>query len=157
MLNEEALEALGARYKSTGGVGTFMWKRHQLVLRHPTVDEWDAHLRTRAADLSGGPVRQLAQILLVAFDGETDVMRARAAFGAFLSAGNAAFPNAPEWLAFIAVLAGTAQEEDIAHMGEAVRLWTGAPTATPAASPNGSGTAPVVGTASATTDVPLRS
>ncbi len=154
MLDAEALETLGVKYKSTGGVGSLSWKGHQLVFRHPTLDEWDGYCRNKAQDPGSGPNRQISQVLLVAFDGDVEVTRARMAYGAFLSAGNAGFPNAPEVTALLATLAGTVQEEDIAHMGKVCAIWSGAPAASRAASPNGSGTAPDMGTSSGTTGGP---
>jgi hypothetical protein len=142
MLSEEQLEALGARYKSTGGVGSLVWKGHQFVFRHPNIDEWDNYTRSKKVEASGAPDRQITQMLIVSFDGETDIGKARQAYGAFLAAGNAGFPNAPQTNALLSHLAGTVTEEDLAQMGEAVRLWTGIPRDLPGASRNGSLTVP---------------
>ena len=157
MLDAEALETLGVKYKSTGGVGSLSWKGHQLVFRHPTLDEWDGYCRNKAQDPGSGPNRQISQVLLVAFDGDVEVTRARMAYGAFLSAGNAGFPNAPEVTALLATLAGTVQEEDIAHMGKVCRIWAGDPVSTPRDSQSGSGIAQGAPMNSATMPVPQQS
>jgi len=137
MLSEEQLDAIGVRYKATNGVRSLMWKGHQFVFRHPTIDEWDAHMRNQATG-GGAASRQVSQVLLVAFDGETDITKARLAYNGFLAAGNAGFPNAPEVTMLLQALAGTVEEEDLANMGKAWRLWNGVPAVTPGASPNGS-------------------
>jgi hypothetical protein len=150
-LTEEQLEALRARHKKIARV---VWEGHECVFRKPTRDEWHAYLRSKDEPMSRHTAQELhSQLTLVAYDGETGLPAARIAYTAGLLEECPGFANAPELGAALSVLAGTAQEEEIEHLGKVVAVRSGRRSTTLTASPSGSSTAPA-GESSASTAAP---
>jgi hypothetical protein len=155
MLDEAALEALRIKFKKIARVA---WEGHEVVFRRPTRDEWHSYLRAKGSPMEAHTAQEHhSQITIVAYDGDTAMPGCRIAYTNGLLEECPGFANAPELGAALSVLAGTAQEEEIKHLGEVVRVLSARHPSTRTDSPNGSATAPTVGTSSATTDVPLRS
>ena len=151
MLSEEQKDALEKAHKK---IGVISWEGHEIVFRRPTRTEWHNYMRMNGdAAANAAALDSHAQITLVAYDGDIQMPRARIAYTNELLEECPGFANAPEVAAVLAVLAGTAQQEDLANLGKVARVRQSGRRLTPTASPNGSPTSPEA-PSSPTTDAP---
>jgi hypothetical protein len=140
MLSEDQLEALRSQFTKIGVVD---YNGHQIVFRRPTRDHCREYRRMRESPAEKHEATErLAQVALVAFDGETDVNRARTTYTNVFLDEYPLFASVPKVMAVLSVLTGMVEEEDAADLGKGASVRSVRPRSTPAASPNGSGTAP---------------
>ena len=144
MLDDVGLESLRVRYG--GKVGVVEWQGHQIVLRKPTRD--DVRDFRRKGEDDPDRVDQLTQVMLVAFDGEVDLVAAKEKYLAFLSECPM-FTDTPKCRAAVNVLGGIVEVEDSETLGKFVRVLNGRPRSIAKGSPTGSDTS-AEGTPSAT-------
>ena len=137
MLDDAGLESI--RVQCGGKIGVVDWQGHQLVFQKPTRDD----IRDFRRKGEGDPDRvdQLTQVMLVSFDGETDRVKARQAYIAFLSDAPL-FTDTAKCRAAVNVLGGIVEVEDSETLGKYVRILSARPRTTAKGSPNGSLTAP---------------
>ena len=134
MLNDEQVEGLRIKY---GKVAVVDYRDHQLVFRRPSRDNMRDYRRKQDSPSErADALDQLAQLTIVAFDDETDGVRCRTAFLAFLDEFPA-FTSHPKPMAAIAALSGLVEQEDEATLGKGVSIRSSAPKRTPTDSPNG--------------------
>lgn len=139
MLNETDLEALKVKH---GKIGEVWWSGHQLVFRRPDrMQVRDYRRKQDTAAEKPDSIDQLAQVMLVAFDGEQDGTRARTLFLTFLDE-YPAVTSSPKLLGCISCLAGLAEEEDEANLGKGVTIRAASRLPSPMASTNGSAVSP---------------
>jgi hypothetical protein len=152
MLSEEQLEAMQQRWRKVVRV---LWDGHECVFRKPTVPEYEAYQRQRAdAQSSHAAMKQFSQVLIVYYDGDTSMPGARIAYTNGLIEDNPGFPNSPECGAALMYLAGTAQEEELAHLGKVLRPCGHRSASMRVASLNGSAIAPGGQTSGPTAPLP---
>ena len=139
MLDDAGLESLRVRYG--GRVGVVDWSGHQIVFRKPTREDIREFRRKGGTAEEPDRVDQLSQVMLVAFDGEVDLVKARTMYLGFLSE-YPLFTSGAKCSAAINALSGIVEVESEAALGKYVRLLSARPKPMPKDSPNGSGTAP---------------
>ena len=150
-LTEEQLEGLRVKHRKIARV---IWEGHEVVFRRPTRDEWHSYLRAQGSPMEKHTAQEHhSQITLVAYDGDMSMPGARVAYQQGLLEECPGFANAPELGAALSVLAGTAQEEEIKHLGEVVRVLSSRQGSTQTASPSGSAASSTIAS-SPTTPVP---
>ena len=142
MLDEAVLESLKLKF---GKIGVVDYNGHQIVFRRPTRDTCREYRRKReSAGEKHEAIEGMAQEALIAFDGEQDANKARSYYtGTFLEE-YPLFASSPKVMAVLSALSGLVEEEDAEDMGKGVQVRSARPRPTPAASPNGSDTAPTV-------------
>jgi hypothetical protein len=141
VLDDTQIESLQVKFRK---VGVVSWEGHQILFRKPQRAEWHEYLRRKdTRGESHTALEQLTQQTIVAFDGETDVTKARVTYSNIFLEECPGFANAPEVSAILAVLAGTAQEEEVESLKKVGVVWSGRRNSTPMASQNGSVTAAV--------------
>lgn len=135
--NETRLEALRVKY---GKIGAVEYNGHLLVFRKPSREHVREYRRKKDTDAEKmDAMDQLAQVTIVAFDGEEDVIRARTTFtNVFLEDYPLAISN-PKFVSCLSALAGLVENEDAKDLGKGVTVKGPPPSTTPTASPNGSG------------------
>ena len=139
MLSDEQLDAMQRQYRK---ISRMLWDGHEFVFRKPTVPEYEAYQRQMGDPQSKhAALKQLSQVLLVYYDGDTSMPGARIAYTNGLIEDNPGFPNSPECAAALMYLAGTAQEEELAHLKKVVTCNGPRTASMRVASPNGSPTA----------------
>jgi hypothetical protein len=135
MLNEEQIEAFVTRY---GKVGIVDWSGHQLVFRRPTRQDIREYRRkSDSIAEKEDALDQLAQVTMVAFDGEQEPAAARAAFLAFLNE-YPAFTSGTRCSMTLNALSGLVEEEASQDMGKGVSIRRAGQKRSPKDSPNGS-------------------
>ena len=133
-LSDQDHETIRAR---VGRTGTINFGGHELVFRRPTrLDVRDYRRKQDTAAEKPDALDQIAQISLVAFDGEQDLVRARMAFLGFLDAFPL-FTSGPAFMTVFSVLTGLVEAEDSDEMGKGVRVRSAPPRSTPTASATG--------------------
>ncbi len=140
MLDEAALDGLKLKYQK---VGVYSYNGHQLVFRKPTRDDAREYRRERESQGEKHEATEhLAQRVLVALDGELDVIKARTAYTSIFLEEFPFFASIPEVQALLGWLGGLVEDEEAEHLGKGVQALNVRRKPTPEASPNGSGTAP---------------
>ena len=140
MLSEETLEELRKR---SGKIGVIAYAGHEVVFRRPTRDECREYRRMQSSPQEkSDAIERLAQVTLVAFDGDLDVNRARTAYTGVFLEEYPLFASNPKVMGVLSVLSGVVEEEDAADLGKGACVRSGRPKSTQGASPNGSPTAP---------------
>ncbi len=135
MLDEAGIKALEKTHKK---VGVIDWDGHQLVFRRPSrVDTREYNRKQDSPAEKPDALDQLAQVTLVAFDGETDPIRARTLFNVFLD-DYPMFCNAPRVANLMGALGGAMEAEEAKALGKGVAIWPGTHPPTQTVSPNGS-------------------
>ena len=120
------------------------WNQHQIVFRQPTRD----HIRAFRVMQSSGPageadsLDQMTQQITVAFDGETDPVKCRVMYTAFLEHECVAFCSSDKCKAAVASLSGVVEEEDVRDLGKGVTAWPPFRKPSPEVLPNGLATSP---------------
>jgi hypothetical protein len=138
-LTDEQIEALRQKF---GKVGVVEWNGHQIVFRKPTRDDCRDYRRMRESPTEkGDSIESLCQKSLCAFDGELDVNRARTIYTTVFLEEYPLFASVPKVVAVMSALTGMVEEEDALDLGKGVSFRSARRPSTPAASPNGSGTA----------------
>jgi hypothetical protein len=139
MLTEEQLEAARAKY---GKIGVIEYGGHQLVFRRPTRENVrDYRRKMDSPSEKPDGLDQLAQVSMIAFDGEEDITRARVAFLGFLDE-YPLFTGSAKALSVFNVLTGLVEEEEAGSLGKGASVRSSRPTSTGTGSPNGSAPAP---------------
>jgi hypothetical protein len=130
-LSDQEIEAIRSR---VGKVAIVEYNGHQIVFRRPTRDEMHGH-RARQDDPreKPGSLDLLAQVLLAAFDGETDTAKARPAFSGFLDEHPAFTSNQDKFLPAVAILCGMVEDEVAKALGKGVSVRSSPPPSTPTA------------------------
>jgi hypothetical protein len=139
MLDDAGLEALRVQYG--GRIAVVEWYGHQLVFRKPSRDDIREYRRKGGTTEEPDRVDQLTQVMLCAFDGQTDPVGARTAYLGFLSE-YPLFTSTAKCNAAVNVLSGLVEVESAEALGKFVRLLSARPKPTAPASPNGSVTSP---------------
>lgn len=135
MLSDEEMDArlepFRAKYGKVGGVE---FSGHVLVFKRPTREHIRDYRRKKESDVEKvDAMDQLAQITIVAFDGEDDPNRARMTFtGVFLVEYPMAISN-PRFVACLSTLAGLVDEEEAKELGKGVRIKGPPPPTSPRA------------------------
>ncbi len=152
-LTEEQLEGLRVKHRKIARV---VWEGHEVVFRRPTRDEWHSYLRAQGSPMEKHTAQEHhSQITIVAYDGDMSMPGTRVAYQQGLLEECPGFANAPELGAALSVLAGTAQEEEIRHLGEVVSVRSGRQATTRTASANGSGGSTTAASSATTVAPPL--
>ena len=140
MLTEENLETLTLRH---GKIGRVEFAGHEIVFRRPTRDDCREYRRMQASPAEKhDAIERLAQVTLVAFDGDLDVNRARTFYTATFLEEYPLFSSNPRVMNLLSVLSGVVEEEDAADLGKGASVRSAHPKPTQTASPNGSPIAP---------------
>lgn len=120
MLDDAKLEALRARY---GKIGVVDYNGHQLVFRRPSRDQAREYRRKKENEAEKpDALDQLAQVIIVAFDGEEDVARARITFTTVFLEEYPMAMNHPRFMACFGCLIGLTENEEEKDMGKGVRV-----------------------------------
>jgi hypothetical protein len=119
-VDETKLEALRVKY---GKIGVVAYNGHELVFRRPTRDHVREYRRKKDSDAEKmDAMDQLAQVTIIAFDGEEDITRARTRFTeSFLEDYPLAISNA-KFVNCLTALAGLMEEEDEKDLGKGVSV-----------------------------------
>jgi hypothetical protein len=131
-LDDEQLEAL--RVKNDGKIGVVDFSGHQIVFRRPTRDaarDW----RRKQGSVSEKPDAndQLAQAMIIAFDGDTDANSARTKFtSTFLVEYPMAVENS-KFQVCLGLLSGMTEKEDDEDLGKGVSIKRAPPKLSPTA------------------------
>lgn len=135
MLDEQGIESLRLKH---GAVGVVEYNGHQLLFRRPSREE-AREWRRKEASAAEQPdaADYLSQLIMVAFDGDTDGLRARTAYGLFLTE-HPLFTLSTKFRIVFNLLTGRVEREDIADMGKGVSVRLAPPARTATASLNGS-------------------
>lgn len=130
-MDETKIEALRAKY---GKVGVLAYSGHEIVFRRPSRTDAREYRRKLNEPLEKpDALEQLAQVMVVAFDGEEDVIRARTNFtGSFLEEFPLAVSN-PKIAGLIGALAGLVEEEDEKDLGKGVTVRSAPRSTSPTA------------------------
>ena len=143
MLDDTQLEALRAQY---GQVGIIDWAGHQIVFRRPGRGEIrDYRRKIDSPAEKPDALDQLAQVSLAAFDGDTDPVRSRQTFLAFLDEYPGFTSNRDKVLPVLTILAGMVEEDAAAALGKGASVRSALRPSTPTASPSGPGASPTTG------------
>ncbi len=127
-LNAAQLETIRAR---CGKIADMEYNSHQLVFRRPSRDEISMHRRRQEDPAEKvGSLDLFSQIILAAFDGEEDPVKARALYGAFLDEHPAFTSNRDKFLPAIAILCGMVEDEAAASLGKGVSVRSAPPPST---------------------------
>jgi hypothetical protein len=129
-LKDDQLEQL--RLACGGKIGVLDFDDHELVFKRPT--RMDIHEYRRKEDTSEKADRldQLSQVMLAAFDGETDTVRARQLYGLFLDE-YPAFTSVAKVNNTLLTLAGMIEEEYYNILGKGVSIRNSPPKTSPPA------------------------
>jgi hypothetical protein len=139
-LSDAQLDELKLKH---GKIAVIDYEGHQVVFRKPTRDNVREYRRQRESDSEKHlAMESLAQFTLVAFDGETDVNKARTLYTSVFLEEFPFFVNVPRVMGALSILGGMVESEEAAALGKGARVLTVRPKPTQPASPNGSGTAP---------------
>lgn len=140
ILSDEQLQALNAAHKK---VRVLAWDEHEIVLRRATRDEVRLY-RERGEELQTKTDRvdQLAQTLIVAFDGETDPTKARVAFTSAFLEEYPGFTSAHWVAAVVSYLCGMVEEKDAADFLGVASARNAALASLRKGSPNGPAPSP---------------
>lgn len=139
MLTSEQLEAIGVQH---GKCAEVRYNGHQIVFRRPTRDHCREYRRMRDSPTEKhDAIEKLAQMCLVAFDGETDANKARTFYTGVFLEEFPMFASFPPVMAALGYLTGMVEEEDAADLGKAVRVWSARRPSTQTESRTGSVTA----------------
>lgn len=131
MLNEEQLEALTKKY---GKIGVRDYDGHQIVFRRPTRDMCREYRRMRESDAEKHEAMEsLAQKMLVAFDGEEDINKARTVYTCVFLEESPLFVNNPQTMAVLSSLTGIVEEEDARDLGKGASVRSARRVSTPTA------------------------
>ena len=142
MLTDAQLDDLRLKY---GKIGVIDAEGHQIVFRKPTRDNAREYRRQRESETEKHlAMESLAQLTIVAFDGELDVNKARTIYTSSFLDEFPFFINRPSVMGTLSVLGGMVESEDAVDMGKGVRVLSARQKPTPAVSPNGSPIAPEV-------------
>lgn len=135
-MSEPQLEELRVKY---GKIGIVDYNGHQLVFRRPTREHVREYRRKKDNDSEKmDAMDQLAQVTILAFDGDADANRARETFTLqFLSDYPLAISN-PKFTHVLSALAGLIEEEDAKDLGKGASVRGLRPSTSPTDSPNGS-------------------
>jgi hypothetical protein len=134
-VDETKLEALRIKY---GKVGVVEYNGHEIVFRKPSRD----HVRDyrRKKDDPGekaDAMDQLAQVTIIAFDGEDDPNRARVTFTTVFLEDYPLAVSHPKFVSCLSALSGLIEEEDERDLGKGVRIKSAPRAPSPMASRNG--------------------
>lgn len=134
-LTEEQIESIRSR---VGAVGVVEYDGHQLVFARPSRDQVrDFRRKEDTAAEKFDAADQLSQQILCAYDGETDPVKSRVAFGVFLTE-RPMFTSSAKFRIVFNLLTGRVEQEDIADMGKGVRILLSRPPRTQPGSLTGS-------------------
>lgn len=119
-MNDEKIDGLRAKY---GKIGVVEYNGHMLVFRKPTREHVREYRRKKDSESEKmDAMDQLAQVTIVAFDGEDDPNRARTIFTTvFLEDYPLAISN-PKFVGCLSALAGLLEEEDERDLGKGVTV-----------------------------------
>jgi hypothetical protein len=127
MLTDEQIEAIRSK---CGRVGVIEYAGHQLVFKRPSRDNVrDYRRKVDSPAEKPDALDQLAQITIVAFDGEQDLVKARNAFLGFLEEFPM-FTSSAKCMSVFNVLTGLVEEEDAQDLGKGVSVRSAAPAST---------------------------
>jgi hypothetical protein len=130
-LDEQQIEAL--RTQHGGKVAVIDWGSHQLVFKRPSRDSIrDYRRKIDSPAEKPDATDQLAQVTIVAIDGETDGDMVRARFLKFLDE-YPLFTSGGRCMVAMNILTGMASEEEFESLGKGVSVKSSAPRSTPPA------------------------
>lgn len=133
-----------------GKCGHVEWEGHLMVFRPPSRFEIREYRRKQDTAEKPDALDQLAQCMIVYFDGETDPVRVRRAFNDFLDAHGLFMSSVKSTLVFNA-LTGLVENDEALAMGKGWSVRGPLRFSSLTGSPNGSATAPVASAPSHTT------
>jgi hypothetical protein len=120
MLNDAQLDELKMKY---GKIAAIDYNGHQIVFRRPTRDNCREYRRQRESQAEKHEaLEHLAQVTLIAFDGEQDVNKARTFYTATFLEEYPLFVNVPKVSAALSALSGMVEEEDAQDLGKGVSV-----------------------------------
>lgn len=129
MLNDAELETLRTRY---GKIGIIDYNGHQIVFRRPTRDNCRDYRRKIETEKSEA-IEQLAQVTLVAFDGEQDANKARTIYTSVFLEEVPLFTSNTKVMAVLGALSGVVEEEEATDLGKGACVKSGPRNTTPTA------------------------
>lgn len=131
MLNEAQLEELKVKYSK---IGVVEFNGHQLVFRRPTRDDCREYRRQRESPSEKHEATEhLSQKVIVAFDGELDVIKARTFYTSTFLEEFPLFTSTTKVQAALGTLAGLVEDEDAQDLGKGVQIRSVRPPALPRA------------------------
>jgi hypothetical protein len=140
VLTEEQLQTLEQKYQK---ISVVRFNGHEIVFRKPTRVDCANYRRMMSSPAEKpNAAESLAQVCIAAFDGETDVNRARITYTTVFLEDYPLFANTSNALAAISWLSGMAEDEDAIDLGKGVTCRSARLASMRAALPSGSGMSP---------------
>jgi hypothetical protein len=120
MLDEPQLDALKVKH---GKIAVIDYDGHQIVFRRPTRENCREYRRQRESPSEKHEAMEhLAQVTLVAFDGELDANKARTFYTATFLEEYPLFVNVPKVQNALSALSGMIEEEEAIDLGKGVSV-----------------------------------